>query len=495
MCDNQKAVEQVKQLKSKGKTIGFVSGNFNIIHPGHLRFLLFAAEQADVLIVGVNDKAHSTGAYFSNEERINALQVLKFVDEVVLLKNDICEILALLQPDVVVKGKEFEHQNNIESEFLNDYSAKLVFSSGEKLFSTRDLLQKQVNKENGLHKEVQRYHRSYDLNVNKLSSALNTFSQLKVAVFGDVIVDEYQECLPIGMSQEDPTIAVSPLDSFKYLGGAGIVAAHAASMGASTDFYSVLGKDDNADFAVDKLEQSGINTFIEIDNSRPTTHKLRYRAKDKTLLRVNNHRKHDIDNGIVRKLYDLFISQINKYDLVIFSDFSYGVLCPDLIDYISQACNKHNIPFSADSQTSSQIGDLTKFQKMLLTTPTELEARLATKDENSGLIQVSTTLGQTLQAKNVIVTLGGEGALIRHYNAKTDGWETDNLPALANNTVDIAGAGDAFFVTSSLALVTGLSVWQAAFLGSVAASIQVNVRGNIPISKQQVLESCAEFLQ
>ena len=68
------------------------------------------------------------------------------------------------------------------------------------------------------------------------------------ALVGDLIVDEYISCDPLGMSQEYPTIVVTPIDSKSFIGGAGIVAAHAAGLGAEVDFISI-GNDNSLSFA------------------------------------------------------------------------------------------------------------------------------------------------------------------------------------------------------------------------------------------------------
>lgn len=477
-----------------GKRICFVSGNFNIIHPGHLRFLLFAKEQADILVVGLYDKASSISAFFSNDERSSALSALSFVDEVVVLNNTLPEFVSALKPDVIVKGKEWENADNIEQTLVDAYGGKLVFSSGEKQFSSRELLQQQLTENTKLTQQLQRYHERYDISSPLLNRFMDKVGDINIAVIGDIIVDEYQECLAIGMSQEDPTIAVSPLESFQYLGGAGIVAGHAQSLGAKAHFFSVVGKDEAGKFAQSKLTEYGVTAHIVEDASRPTTHKLRYRAKGKTLLRVNSFRKHAIDKPVMNALLDKFKANIHHYDVVLFADFSFGVLCPAFIKQIQTLCLKHNIPMVADSQTSSQIGDLTKFKHLMLTTPTEIEARLAAQDDDSGLIQVSMDLADKLKTTSLIVTLGAEGILIRHRNTLDDVLQTDNLPALADNAIDTAGAGDALFVTTTLMMCAGATIWQAAFVGSVSSAIQVNTRGNLPLPKHKVLAKIGELV-
>lgn len=489
-------LEHLLSLKKQGKTLCFVSGNFNIIHPGHIRFLLFAAEQADYLVVGMHDVDASVGAYFSNDERLASLQALNFVDAVVLINHDLKDVLHRIQPNMVVKGKEFERIVNEELEFIEPFAGKLLFSSGEKQFSSRELLSQQTNESSAIHQAIQKFHQRYNLGKDNLLESLAKIANLKVAVFGDLIVDEYQECLAIGMSQEDPTIAVSPLESFKYLGGAGIVSAHASKLGADVDFYSVSGMDTLADFAREKLSEYGVNAIMLNDSSRPTTHKLRFRAKEKTLLRVNNFRRHDLSKELSNTLVQVFKANADNYDLVIFSDFSFGVASQSLIDQITLECGENYISIVADSQTSSQVGDLGKFKNLLLTTPTELEARQAAQDDSSGLVQVSSDLSEKLNADNLIVTLGAEGVLIRHRDSSPPHFlETDNLPAFASSAIDTAGAGDAFLVAASLMLKSGANIWQSAFMGSVASSLQVNIRGNVPLTKDMLEQQMNQFIK
>ena len=79
--------------------------------------------------------------------------------------------------------------------------------------------------------------RRHSIKVKDILTVVKDFKKLKICVIGDIIIDEYITCDPIGMSQEDPTIVVTPLDKQVFLGGAGIVAAHAASLGAKVHFF------------------------------------------------------------------------------------------------------------------------------------------------------------------------------------------------------------------------------------------------------------------
>ena len=119
------------------------------------------------------------------------------------------------------------------------------------------------------------------------------FAGLRVLVLGRSHIDTYINCDPLGMSQEDATIVVTPIEDKTFIGGAGIVAAHAAGIGGDVHFLTVAGPDEQAAFAHEALENSGVK-FDILTLTRPTTHKKRYRALGKTLLRVNQLRQHAI---------------------------------------------------------------------------------------------------------------------------------------------------------------------------------------------------------
>ena len=144
------------------------------------------------------------------------------------------------------------------------------------------------------------------------------------------------------------------------------------------------------------------------------------------------------------------------------------------------------ILMAADSQSSSQVGDISKFSNMTLVTPTEREIRLSLNDFESGLVVLSDKLVRKSQAKYVFTTLGAEGILI--YNNVQDDLLTDNINALGNVVRDVSGAGDSLLTCSAMALAVGANIWQSAYLGSLASAIQVSRVGNIPIQKDELLQ-------
>jgi bifunctional ADP-heptose synthase (sugar kinase/adenylyltransferase) len=142
---------------------------------------------------------------------------------------------------------------------------------------------------------------------------------------------------------------------------------------------------------------------------------------------------------------------------------------------------------AADSQSSSQVGDISRFQGMALLTPTEREARISTRNHQDGLVVLAEALRRQSSAKSILLKLGEEGLLIHAGSGADNDWLTDRVGALNTAPKDVAGAGDSLLITSALALASGGTIWEAACLGSLAAAVQVGRVGNTPIDIDELL--------
>ena len=475
-----------KSSRGAGRVV-FVSGNFNIVHPGHLRLLNFAAECGDFLVVGVTEDG-VPGAVIPEQLRLEAVRAISVVDHAFILRVPPEEFISLLKPAIVVKGKEHEILENAERNAVEAYGGHLLFGSGEVKFSSLDLLQKELREPNfsTIRKPVD-YLERHAFSLGDLIKIVRKFSDIKVVVIGDLIVDEYVSCEPLGMSQEDPTIVVTPIHSDRFVGGAGIVAAHARGLGATVDYLCVTGNDEVSRFAGEMLGRYGVTNRSIMDESRPTTLKQRFRAQDKTLLRVSHLRQHDVSLEIAHVLFERAQEALRDAGLLIFSDFNYGCLPQQLVDRLVAQCLKQKIMMVADSQSSSQVSDVSRFRGMRLLTPTEREARLAIRDFSSGLVVLAETLRKRADAKEIILTLGSEGLLVHASDLNGNEFVTDRLPTFNSAPKDVAGAGDSLLTCASLALAAGASIWQAAYLGSVAAACQVSRTGNTPLTGKDLV--------
>jgi len=283
------------------------------------------------------------------------------------------------------------------------------------------------------------------------------------------------------MSREDPTLVIAPQETKRYLGGAGIVAAHCKGLGAEVDFLSVVGEDECYAWAKKNLAEYGVNATFLHDSSRQTTLKQRYRVAQKTIMRVSHLQQHEISKELQDKIYKKIEKKINKLNLIIFSDFNYGVLPQALVDKLIKLGKKNNVLMAADSQTSSQIGDITRFTGVDLITPTEHEVRVSLRESSVGLHKLAEELIVKCGFKLAVITLGEAGCLI--LNNETI---LDRLPAINYSSIDVSGAGDSMLAGISLSLAVDANALQATYIGAIISAVQISRVGNIPIKIEEI---------
>jgi len=471
----------------------FISGNFNVLHAGHIRLFAFAHNFGKKLVVGViSDSQAGHAAYVEQSLRLEAVRTNSWVSTAFLVDEPLETVLRRLKPKAVIKGREFEQQNNIESSILREWGGRLIFGSSELPLSSIDMMRRELAAEWSEFRLPELYLKTHNIAGDSLRSAVTNFCDLNVCVVGDLIVDEYISCESLGMSQEDPSLVVTPLDKRRFLGGAGIVAAHAAGLGATASLITVTGSDACGEFAKQILDTYKVSCCPIIDDSRPTTLKQRYRADGKTLLRVSHLVQSSISPTLQEAVYHQYIDCLEKADLVVFSDFNYGCLPNNLISRLIAAAAEREVICVADSQCSSQVGDVSRFRDMNLISATEREVRISLRDNDDGLTVIAERLRNRAKAKHVMMKLGSDGVLV-HTKGPDGRTMTNQFPALNHSPIDVAGAGDSMLIAAGLTLAAGASLWEATVIGSVASALQVAKLGNQPISQTEFLAALHPF--
>ena len=128
------AVAFVERARGEGKTIVFTNGVFDILHPGHTRYLRDARALGDVLIVGVNSdrSARAQGKAPDRPinpegERCEVLAALASVDAVVVFDDDTPhEVINLIQPDILVKGADWGENAIVGRDIVEARGGKVV---------------------------------------------------------------------------------------------------------------------------------------------------------------------------------------------------------------------------------------------------------------------------------------------------------------------------------------------------------------------------------
>ena len=144
------AVELVRRARGEGKTIVFTNGVFDILHPGHVRYLRDARALGDLLIVGVNSDrsvkalAKAPDRPINGEsERAEVLAALASVEAVVIFDEDTPHaIISALQPDILVKGADWGENAIVGREVVEARGGKVVRIALAEGFSTTSIIQK-----------------------------------------------------------------------------------------------------------------------------------------------------------------------------------------------------------------------------------------------------------------------------------------------------------------------------------------------------------------
>ena len=130
----EQASEYVERERSRGRRIVFTNGLFDLLHPGHVRYLKDARALGDVLIVGVNSdrSARAQGKapdrpINTEAERCEVLAALASVDAVVVFDEDTPhEIITLIQPDILVKGADWGENEIVGRDTVEARGGKVV---------------------------------------------------------------------------------------------------------------------------------------------------------------------------------------------------------------------------------------------------------------------------------------------------------------------------------------------------------------------------------
>lgn len=480
------------------KTV-FVSGRFDQLHSGHLRLLAFAKSVlGDYLVVGLH-----TGNYGSEhlltsyEERFEALIGTQFVDQIVPVSKSIEKILGEIKPQIVLKGREFASQDNPEEEWCAQNNADLIFSSG----NWHDYVSEPpsgTSRSSSLdYTALRKFLIRSQMKASAIEAIMNRIKTIRIGVIGDIILDEYQYCEPIGMSREEPALVLRPFSEKRFLGGAGIVAAHIAEIGAQVKIFTVVGDDPAGHEIMQLLDERRLEHDVTKEESRVSTLKTRYKVQGASapysLFKVSRLSDSDLMQSTQEQLVANITNSMDELDLIIFSDFNYGVITDHVLQTVIKIAKEKGIIMAADSQSSSQVGDIGRFVGVDLIFATEHEVRVSLKNKEDGLVTIARDLLLKTEARGVFLKLGSDGALLHRWSDQiSEQFSTEKLSALNKNPKDVSGAGDSFLALASAAFCLG-GMREALLLGSLAAALQVATEGNRGIEKQQVMKALAEL--
>src|SRR5688572_941824 len=486
-----------------GRTVVHCHGCFDIVHPGHIHHLQHARSLGDLLVVTVSSDGNVNKGFdrplIPDDLRAASLAALECVDLVYVNEHATAvELLERLRPDVYVKGREYETNHDprflAERDAVTRHGGRVVFSSGDVVYSSTALIGQMQRTQQFHDEKLHRFCRRYDLSVVNLRSLMQRFRGQRVLVIGDYILDRYHFCDASGIAGEGPMMALRALETRDFDGGAAVVARHLLGFGAEPTLVTAMADDETSRLAELRLRAQGV-TVCAARNRRQIVTKHRYLVDDSKLFKVDEGSTAPLDSRDEETLADAILGAAQGMSAVIFADFGYGLVTGGLLERIMQPLRAAVPVITAD--VSGRQSNLLRFRSVDLLCPTEREVRETLHDFSSGLGAVVANLLNATDARQAIITLGKQGLVTFDWpnaSAEASGHRlrSEYVPALSARTVDPLGCGDALLAAASLTLAAGGSLQAAAFLGSLAAAVEVERIGNVPVSTDRIIGMLAE---
>jgi rfaE bifunctional protein kinase chain/domain len=300
------------------------------------------------------------------------------------------------------------------------------------------------------------------------------FAKTNLLVVGDVMLDRYWFGDSDRISPEAPVPVVQVAKVDERLGGAANVARNVAALGANTTILGVVGEDEAGKRIGELLQQSGVNSQLEVDPKVPTTVKLRVIARQQQLIRLD-FEETPSQTALEQKLAR-FERALGTADVLVLSDYGKGALSQvaAMIEY----ARAHNKVILVDPKGE----DYEKYRGATVITPNRSELRQVVgrwADEDD-LTQRAQDLRRSLGIQALLLTRSEEG-----MSLFTD-QGVSYVRAQAREVFDVSGAGDTVIATLAVALAAQWPLERAMALANRAGGIVVGKLGTATVTSEEL---------
>jgi D-beta-D-heptose 7-phosphate kinase/D-beta-D-heptose 1-phosphate adenosyltransferase len=321
-----------------------------------------------------------------------------------------------------------------------------------------------------------------------LIKLVNDLGRPRIAVVGDLMLDEYVWGDVERISPEAPIPVLRVSRRQFRAGGAGSVVADVARLGGEVKVFSLLGKDAAGARVRQFLAQEGcdIEGLLE-DEARRTTVKTRllgfvqqaHRAVQQ-ILRADEEDLTPISKDVAGKLIERIGARAAELDAILISDYNKGLVTAELVQGILRAAP--GVPVLVDP---ARIEDYSIYRGVSLICPNRFEA-----ERSSGIscrdLASCPEAGARLLARHalgaVAITLDRDGIFL------CEPARARHFPTQARVVADVSGAGDMVLSVLGLVIAAGGSLDRAVELANVAAGIEIRHIGVTPISRDELLQ-------
>ena len=291
------------------------------------------------------------------------------------------------------------------------------------------------------------------------------FSEIKVLLVGDFMIDHYIMGTSNRMSPEAPVPVVTPKKEYSIPGGAGNVAMNLRTMGADVICVGAVGDDIWGERLLLLLKNKGINIDgIDIIKNHPTTLKQRIYSDGKQVARLDTEKIIDWTSSFLS-------NNLKHYDTCILSDYNKGVIKNANIDT--------NILI-----VDPKKGDFSLYKNTHIITPNLNELQRATKikiKDDKSLIDACNELIAKYNFNYIVAKKGSKGMTIVGKNSFVK-----HIKANSVDHPDVTGAGDTVIAALSIAYAKTQDIELSARFANNAAATAVSKSGTATVTIDEI---------
>ncbi|RXH58342.1 bifunctional D-glycero-beta-D-manno-heptose-7-phosphate kinase/D-glycero-beta-D-manno-heptose 1-phosphate adenylyltransferase HldE [Granulicella sibirica] len=320
--------------------------------------------------------------------------------------------------------------------------------------------------------------------MTEISAILNMleggFSQFRVLVVGDLMLDRYILGEVERISPEAPVPVIRHAERYERPGGAANVAMNLAGLGCKTFLAGLWGDDSDQAELAKLMESAEIDTTGVLKGSLPTISKTRIIGRTQQLLRLDIESRDKPAPIDLERLRERAVALTSRMHAVVLSDYAKGALTGEICHAVIAAARAAGIPVLVDPKTS----DFSKYAGATTVCPNLNELSMATgvpAYETTQLIAAGEKLLDPHQIDFLTVTMSEKGIRILSPGASY------HSPARVRQVFDVSGAGDTVIATLAACLASGLQRETAVDLANVAAGIVVGKLGTVPIAHHELI--------
>ena len=328
-----------------------------------------------------------------------------------------------------------------------------------------------------------------------LSSTLDAFPACRIAVVGDLMLDEYLWGHIERISPEAPVPILSITHRTSTLGGAGNVAENLRHWGAAVTLIGVVGQDETASQLYDLLQSHGVNAKgVLTETNRKTTRKARLMSVEhgQQVFRLDEESTISVKGEIENSLIDAIRNLDQNVQAIVCSDYLKGVLSEKVLAAVFEITRSRGIrSIVAPKDSNSE-----KYRGANILMPKSTELRQMSPPANQDANQETwldgsaRSLVEVLSLQALLVTRGSEGMSL--FENSASGLRRVDIPTMARSVYDVTGAGDTAIAAFSAAVASGSDLGTAAQLANLSAGIKVGKRGTACVDLEEIRSSLKE---